>query len=266
MSNPTLLDRARALLAAAGDATARPWRWWTSNSFLRLSSDPSGKDGDVLHGTVHPVDKHPDVVCSEANQEFIVGACNNAEELAAFAVEFARALPGLYREHEAQIESDGWFACPKSGECTDSSKDPNVCTCGVDEHSARLDALAAKLGIEPRERSAVGAPCDHTTALEHSLSPKRILCDWCDEPANSVSISGRPWGRAINCRDHGGTSYSDLPSSPEGFYFKGQRVNRAPRRDNNWLRDLPLADDAVAVLRARNVVDQSGDFTEEHHR
>ena len=29
--------------------TPWPWRWWTSNSRLRLSSDATGKDGDVLY-------------------------------------------------------------------------------------------------------------------------------------------------------------------------------------------------------------------------
>lgn len=28
--------------------TPGPWRWWTSNSVRRLSSDATGKDGDVL--------------------------------------------------------------------------------------------------------------------------------------------------------------------------------------------------------------------------
>jgi len=142
MSTPTLLDRARAILAAAGGATARPWRWWTSNSFLRLSSDATRKDGDVLHGTVHPIDKHPDVVCSEADREFLVGACNSAEGLAAFAVEFARALPGLYREHtrgrnECHVVSYG---------------EDTLCNCGADDHNALLDDLADKLGIPPEER------------------------------------------------------------------------------------------------------------------
>lgn len=30
-------------------ATPLPWCWWTSNSYYRLSSTPTGKDGDVLH-------------------------------------------------------------------------------------------------------------------------------------------------------------------------------------------------------------------------
>ena len=29
--------------------TPGPWKWWTSNSRSRLSSDASRKDGDVLH-------------------------------------------------------------------------------------------------------------------------------------------------------------------------------------------------------------------------
>lgn len=28
--------------------TPGPWEWWTSNSFLRLSSRATGKDGDVI--------------------------------------------------------------------------------------------------------------------------------------------------------------------------------------------------------------------------
>ena len=28
--------------------TPGPWEWWTSNSFLRLSSKATGKDGDVI--------------------------------------------------------------------------------------------------------------------------------------------------------------------------------------------------------------------------
>lgn len=28
--------------------TPGPWEWWTSNSFLRLSSKSTGKDGDVI--------------------------------------------------------------------------------------------------------------------------------------------------------------------------------------------------------------------------
>lgn len=28
--------------------TPGPWEWWTSNSFLRLSSKTTGRDGDVI--------------------------------------------------------------------------------------------------------------------------------------------------------------------------------------------------------------------------
>lgn len=32
--------------------TPSPWRWWTSNSMRRLSSDTTGKDGDVISATI----------------------------------------------------------------------------------------------------------------------------------------------------------------------------------------------------------------------
>ncbi|EQA5722295.1 hypothetical protein ACX4ER_003920 [Cronobacter dublinensis] len=31
-----------------GNFTPGPWEWWTSNSFLRLSSQATGKDGGVI--------------------------------------------------------------------------------------------------------------------------------------------------------------------------------------------------------------------------
>lgn len=54
-------------------ATPGPWTWWTSCSFRRLSSDASGKDGDVLHAV-----KYKDGVCgiegSESDMAFIAAA------------------------------------------------------------------------------------------------------------------------------------------------------------------------------------------------
>ena len=52
-------------------ATPGPWRWWTSCSFRRLSSDATGKDGDVLHGTIQLSDGHTDVACSDEDKAFI---------------------------------------------------------------------------------------------------------------------------------------------------------------------------------------------------
>jgi hypothetical protein len=37
---------------SADTFTPGPWKWWTSNSMRRLSSVPSGKDGDVLYAFI----------------------------------------------------------------------------------------------------------------------------------------------------------------------------------------------------------------------
>lgn len=63
-----LIDHATAVTSPA---TPGPWLWWTSCSYRRLSSVPSGADGDVLHGVVQRHDNHPDVHCSEADRAFI---------------------------------------------------------------------------------------------------------------------------------------------------------------------------------------------------
>ena len=41
--------------------TPGPWRWWTSCSFRRLSSEATGRDGDVLSAVTQRSDGHPDV-------------------------------------------------------------------------------------------------------------------------------------------------------------------------------------------------------------
>ena len=41
--------------------TPGPWKWWTSCSYRRLSSDATGHDGDVLTAVVQRSDGHPDV-------------------------------------------------------------------------------------------------------------------------------------------------------------------------------------------------------------
>jgi hypothetical protein len=48
--------------------TPGPWAWWTSNSFRRLSSQATRRDGDVLHGTVQS-DGHADVVLPNGGAE-----------------------------------------------------------------------------------------------------------------------------------------------------------------------------------------------------
>jgi hypothetical protein len=52
--------------------TPGPWKWWTSNSFIRLSSEVTGKDGDVLSGYSH--NGVGDVRVSTADAELIAAA------------------------------------------------------------------------------------------------------------------------------------------------------------------------------------------------
>lgn len=64
------------------EPTPRPWKWWTSNSWRRLTG-ADGKDGDVLSPTVNRFDGHPDLVISEADAAHIVKCVNCHDELVA---------------------------------------------------------------------------------------------------------------------------------------------------------------------------------------
>ena len=81
-------DQHRAILAAA---MPLPWRWWTSNSMRRLSSDPTGKDGDVAHAFV-AADGVPDIAIHEADMMAIETGVNAIGRYIADAEEMERRI------------------------------------------------------------------------------------------------------------------------------------------------------------------------------
>lgn len=80
-------EELEAIRQRLGAATPGPWRWWTSCSYRRLSSDATGRDGDVLRGDIQRHDGHPDVICSEADKALIAHA---PADIAALLVEVER--------------------------------------------------------------------------------------------------------------------------------------------------------------------------------
>ncbi|EMK1274664.1 ead/Ea22-like family protein [Serratia marcescens] len=67
------MDKFNELKAATLAATPGPWEWFTSNSMARLSSTPSGKDGDVLRA-FRASDGVPCVSVSQRDMAFIAAA------------------------------------------------------------------------------------------------------------------------------------------------------------------------------------------------
>lgn len=67
------MDKFSELKSAAMAATPGPWEWFTSNSMARLSSTPSGKDGDVL-SAFRASDGVPCVSVSQPDMAFIAAA------------------------------------------------------------------------------------------------------------------------------------------------------------------------------------------------
>jgi hypothetical protein len=86
------LERIKKVLSRM---TKGPWRWWTSNSFRRLSSDPSGKDGDVMYACVQS-DGHPDIaVPNPHDMEGIELLRNEGDALVAEIERLRAALEGV---------------------------------------------------------------------------------------------------------------------------------------------------------------------------
>ena len=53
--------------------TPGPWEWWTSNSFIRLSSKATGKDGGVIDSNVMR-DGHPTLIVKKEDMALIAAA------------------------------------------------------------------------------------------------------------------------------------------------------------------------------------------------
>jgi hypothetical protein len=83
-------------------ATLGPWRWWTSCSFRRLSSDPSGKDGDVAHARIAS-DGVPDISISEEDMALIERYRDLAPKMAAHLAAMQAAGAALC-EDAAEVE------------------------------------------------------------------------------------------------------------------------------------------------------------------
>lgn len=74
MSNPTdAKELVEAWREAMEGVTPGPWKWWTSCSWRRLSSAVRGfdRDGGVICPTVSRSDRHPDLIVSDDDMEWI---------------------------------------------------------------------------------------------------------------------------------------------------------------------------------------------------
>jgi hypothetical protein len=80
--------------------TPGPWRWWTSNSYSRLSSDATGKDGDVMRCYVSRHDGVGTIEVGEADAVLIEAA----PDLLAFAEGIVR---GYDHDEDAHHHNNG---------------------------------------------------------------------------------------------------------------------------------------------------------------
>lgn len=139
-------DELSQIEARTRRATPGPWRWWTSNSFRRLlSSDPSGKDGDVLSGTIQRSDGHPDVLVSEDDASFIQHAREDVPALVAEVRRLQALRPDIssfepikLSAFEQEDTSDNLVWTPtKTGQAVDRLRD-KLASAGFELGSANL--------------------------------------------------------------------------------------------------------------------------------
>lgn len=75
--------------------TPGPWRWWTSNSWRRLTSeatDRQRRDGGVLCPTTSRSDGHPDCIIKQEDMDLIAAAPELYGALEAFRLKPAEIV------------------------------------------------------------------------------------------------------------------------------------------------------------------------------
>ncbi|WP_105634303.1 hypothetical protein [Cronobacter dublinensis] len=93
-----------------GNFTPGPWEWWTSNSFLRLSSQATGKDGGVIDSYAMS-DGHTSLSVSKADMALIAAAPDLLEALQGYmsAVKYmSEAMKDGYNVQGAISALVGW--------------------------------------------------------------------------------------------------------------------------------------------------------------
>jgi len=105
MNVAELMNLCEQALADHAHATPEPWHWATSNSYRRLSS--ARGDGDVLYGSVHPIDGVVDVVGKDADKNFIAAARSREHVLASSLHGLLKALVPCLEKN--QLSADGFI-------------------------------------------------------------------------------------------------------------------------------------------------------------
>lgn len=90
------------LAALVAQATSGPWKWWTSNSWKRLSSE--AQEGGVICPFVSR-DGHPDLTVSEADARLIAMAPDLAHKVLEQQAEIARLTARAEKAEAALSES-----------------------------------------------------------------------------------------------------------------------------------------------------------------
>jgi hypothetical protein len=103
--------RAAAIAALAGKPSRTSvqrvlsrWELQTSNSFRRIGT-PYG-DGDVLCGTKHPIDAHPDLLAAPGVLDYIIAAQPRAVLALLDELDRCEETLALSRKHHAEDYAD----------------------------------------------------------------------------------------------------------------------------------------------------------------
>lgn len=168
MADPMTDEELAAIKAREKAATKGPWRWWTSNSMRRLSSDPSGKDGDVAHA-YRASDGVPDIAIREEDMAFTEHARTDVPRL---LVEVERLQGGVERargEERAACLADIRAGLPDAPPAAD---DALCAAIGRIEIRARREKLTA---IRADRTARGGVPAnDPDLALRDTIASSRL--------------------------------------------------------------------------------------------
>ena len=140
-----LLQLAREALEDDKRATPGPWKWWTSNSFRRLSAVA---DGDVAYAFMSRSDGHPDIAIQDKDMKLIERARTREPLLAAEVARLTECLAKANSNHETFERL--WYLTQDECEAVQADRDQLQAECeslkGQSEFCRHvMESLAAQL-------------------------------------------------------------------------------------------------------------------------
>lgn len=186
LSAPTTDADVAEALRLSEAATPGPWKWWTSNSHRRLTSD-HGRDGGVAYGTKQR-DGCDDIIISDQDMAFV----ERARTLLPALARRCQAAESLVLAHEEQHAAQVAIEAEVRAAAQDYEARWKAAEASESRLTQQVEILAARSALtEARLAETIQEATDCTNEI---VDLKRRLIDLLNDAAGAALAACEPGG------------------------------------------------------------------------